>query len=912
MDDSWYQHNRGNMILSENAVSTNKSTADQQEDRSDIARIEAIRVSGGLGCSSNLDDILRRRRSSSPTSLKVSTASIDEILPEKDYNQSLEILGSFSSDSMQVINKSQSADPDFDRGLRSATAAVSVEPAPIPRRNLTEAFEELYIKPSKSWANSVADSPEVKELSVVGKSSMSGSSNMISPTGVAELETSGTAQSVGGATTAQATDPKNLITPIKNDQTSKGEEANEKHQKRSFQFRLHQQLQRDMSDALVQRVCIYSIIHDINKEATSMASNDDSGYNRKPGEANEKYDPLIMAANGHSTLEYTSSSAVIKTALISEEQWLLDAINSRTSDETRSIKACPPTFLQAIGERDYENPLTSLSNGSRTQLWKPSRSWWEAKSGKNPWIEPKSHNKRWRYLWPLIHYHKFLAKCIKKLKRNGICVKSSVSPVSVYLREEVCAVSDHLASVSLFDSEEWMECLKHFEGWMESSEEAAKDSRELVSTLKLRSLLEPQDVDSALLRSQIDEQYLRAITNARSQLIGNDMTKVEKRTTKEPMRRRDRNHTGSVKSSLSISSVDAEAPRPRHISSQNSRGRATSSGPQRNWQGYNPHQGWWQNGWQQHHPSYPYGDDASVHSTLSCDTSYSHGFMNNYNHGAVAPHPQYYPSMMYAQHHGMHGGLHGAYPSSVVPPNPPIYPGDTYDPQHMDPAGWMRHPSMGHYHSTESPVVPGTPCGDTEAHDSFIAVDEDLTELPDSAQNPDESFDTHRTPYKPNPNHVPMSPYWGHLQDHATLSMMGLSSPQGSMPPTPHRNGDSSLNQEDMSTADIKHSLNAQPLLLRQQYYGYGYGSREGYAPPSPATQFMMSPQASFAYNYGYGFSPSRRSVSQAKLLNTSISEEEIDALQNMPEGGNGISEAVNPPGPVKKEPDGQAEADDV
>lgn len=399
MDDSWYRHNRDNMVTSENTVNTNKSSADQQEDRTDIARIDAGRVSGGLGCSSNLDDILRRRRkSNSPTSLKVSTASIDVILPEKDYDPSLEILRSFSSDSMQAINKSQSADPDFDRGLRSTTAAITVEPAPIPRRNLTEAFEELYIKPSKSWANSVADSPEGKVMkNSAGKTtSTSSSKNMISPTGVAELETTATAASVGTTITSHAPDTQNLITPIKNDNGSKPEESDEKQQKQLFQFRLHSQLQRDMSDALVQRVCFYSIIHDINKEATSMASNDDSGYNRNPDEANEKYDPLIMAAHGHPRIEYTGSSSIIKTALIDEEQWLLDAIGSRNSNETRSIKACPPTFLQAMGERDYENPLASLSNGSRTQLWKPSRSWWEAKSGKNPWIEPNSHNKRWR------------------------------------------------------------------------------------------------------------------------------------------------------------------------------------------------------------------------------------------------------------------------------------------------------------------------------------------------------------------------------------------------------------------------------------------------------------------------------------------------------------------------------------
>ncbi len=62
-----------------------------------------------------------------------------------------------------------------------------------------------------------------------------------------------------------------------------------------------------------------------------------------------------------------------------------------------------------------------------------------------------------RYLWPLIHYHKFLAKCIKKLKRNNVDVKTSLSPVSAFLREEVCAVSDHLAATSKFTSEEWME-----------------------------------------------------------------------------------------------------------------------------------------------------------------------------------------------------------------------------------------------------------------------------------------------------------------------------------------------------------------------------------------------------------------------------------------------------------------------
>ena len=382
MDDSWYQ------FVSEQRDAVDGS---EQEHPSEVLVREEDIVPSGLGCSSNLDEILRRRRrSSSPTSLKVSTASIAVILPEKDYNPSLEILRSFSSDSMQAINKSQSADPDFDRGLRSATSAVNVEPAQIPRRNLTEAFEELYIKPSKSWANNVTDSPDMKQLNgFVRKNIVSGTSNMISPTGVTELDTAATVESAGTTLTSPTDHPSNLVTPIKVEPITKT--VNE-----SLDFRLHPQLQRDMSDHLVQRVSMYAIIHDINKEATSMAANDDSGYNRNPEEVNENYDPLIMAVYGLPRLKYTGPSSFIKMALIDEEKWLLDAIDSRNPEETRSIKACPPTFLQAMGERDYENPLTSLSNGSRTQLWKPSRSWWEAKSGKNPWIEPQCHNRRWR------------------------------------------------------------------------------------------------------------------------------------------------------------------------------------------------------------------------------------------------------------------------------------------------------------------------------------------------------------------------------------------------------------------------------------------------------------------------------------------------------------------------------------
>lgn len=81
-------------------------------------------------------------------------------------------------------------------------------------------------------------------------------------------------------------------------------------------------------------------------------------------------------------------------------------------------------------------------------------------------------------------------------------------------------MSDHLAAVSLFDSDEWMNCLQFFNGWTSSDEEAEETVRQLVGTLKLRPLNEPGDVDSPLLRSQIDEQYLRAMASARAQMSG--------------------------------------------------------------------------------------------------------------------------------------------------------------------------------------------------------------------------------------------------------------------------------------------------------------------------------------------------------------------------------------------------------
>jgi hypothetical protein len=127
---------------------------------------------------------------------------------------------------------------------------------------------------------------------------------------------------------------------------------------------------------------------------------------------------------------------------------------------------------------------------------------------------------------------------------------------------------------------------------------------------------------------------------------------------------------------------------------------------------------------------------------------------------------------------------------------------------------------------------------------------------------------TETTPFKYDPESSnTMSPYWSHL-DQATLAM-GLATPAKVSPSTPRRRQNAKPQQQQPREGEDDDEYpvfnTAQAPLIRQQYYGYDA------VPPSPATQFMMSPQASFAYNYGYGYSPTRarRSAGRTKFTAT-------------------------------------------
>jgi hypothetical protein len=645
----------------------------------------------------------------------------------------------------------------------------------IPRRNLTQAFDALCIE---------------EELEKATDSSAA----LLSPCCVTSGKTGDVLISPTGVIDATVFSPEQVM-------------IEETHADSSIlAFDLHPELKLELSKALVNRVSFYGIVHDINKEATAMMSNDTlTACHSNDGEDSH---PLVLAAlDGVTTSEAATTETAVfdsyteDSAMIDEEAWLLRTVAVSDATEPRlEDAACPATFLQAIGEKEYENSVSSLSKNSRTQLWKPSRSWWEAKSGKNPWIEPVSHNKRWRYLWPLIHYHKFLAKCIKKLKRNGVDVKQSISPVAVFLREEVCAVSDHLATVSLFDSDEWMKCLPHFKGWMDTSRSSEKKLREQVSLLKLRAPHEPSDVDSTLLRSQINEQFLQAMAKARSEMC----------------------EDVHVPQSKKKSGTPGHPPRPASQSSPSVPKQVTGLRRTRYQPPvYTPHHAshHWHSAWEQPQQTL---DNSSVHSGLSVD-SYPH---YGPEYAIYHPHPGMQPyyhqpcstETLYAS--GYNTQMYGGW----MDPN--AYPMQPYDSQST--------------HAPPSPAVSQQP-------------DSDCPHVPCAA--PPMPAPIYQSPAKYDPNNMmPVSPYWSHL-DQATISM-GLATP-AAIPSTPQRKAKAALNDDESKESYV---ANAQPLLLRNQYYhGYGPQYDSPYGPMSPATQFLMSPQANF-YNYGYGTPPSRPS----------------------------------------------------
>jgi len=54
----------------------------------------------------------------------------------------------------------------------------------------------------------------------------------------------------------------------------------------------------------------------------------------------------------------------------------------------------------------------------------------------------------------MIHYHKFLTKTFKKLRRNIIDCRTSRSSLSIFFRDKVCGISKLLGEASKFSVEQ--------------------------------------------------------------------------------------------------------------------------------------------------------------------------------------------------------------------------------------------------------------------------------------------------------------------------------------------------------------------------------------------------------------------------------------------------------------------------
>mmetsp|Transcript_28538 Transcript_28538/g.42377 ORF Transcript_28538/g.42377 Transcript_28538/m.42377 type:complete len:1032 (-) Transcript_28538:454-3549(-) len=759
----------------------------------------------------------------------------------------------------------------------------------VPVRNLTDAFEQMAAPTEET------NTPVPKQLSGLDEKEDS-------PTGVADLVDP----------SSPTTTPKQLSPhspPYRWD-------GSDSHHKMDMPiFRLYPALQRDLTQPTVNRVSFYGVIHDINKEATGMAANDPKEEKEEKIPKEEECCALVMAVNGPPLMKHEEEksdkggNSMVNSAIIDEERWILAAIASRTPDEIRMRKRVGSSLAEAMGEQEpagegtqqsrlSSNPLSELAS-SRTQLWKPSRSWWEAKSGKNPWIEPLSHNKRWRFLWPLIHYHKFLARCIKKLKRNGVDVKTSVSPVPVFLREEVCAVSDHLAELSKFSSEEWMDALVHFHGWTEPGAEAQEKLRELVSRQKLRSLVEPADVQSPLLRDQIDEQFLRAMASQRDQMANGA---------------RQQGGKGGGKALFPQVGLMQEMPR-----QQQARGHFRPPYPPTDYgrmgAPYGAH----------YHPQYPplppQGGTRNRNNQKMGKNGSMQGKRNTRNHfdryanggrGYGWNRPPAYggggkPYGMYPHHYGhaphsMYGdGHHGHYyPPNMHHPHQqqrPMDNGGHYDYYHGQSNGYApphgqhpEYPAAGWSHPLEDvndpnlpppygtshqqmpiyPPTPGTPVGPNAiavpSSPQVLALNQQQLPPTPNVQSEvsgsqNDTSEVAHTPFKYHPQQqAAISPYWGHL-DQATLAMTGLMTPLGKEAPvTPHRSA--ARHEQDRPSEGNRVSAfdnngvkgnghNAQPLLIpsAQYYCDHQFGAPGGNVPPSPATQFLMPPQGSWAPN---------------------------------------------------------------
>ena len=88
-------------------------------------------------------------------------------------------------------------------------------------------------------------------------------------------------------------------------------------------------------------------------------------------------------------------------------------------------------------------------------------------------------------------------------------------------------MSDHLAFVSKYDSLEWTNALRYFEGWTDHNLHVEESVRSLVLEHKLQGIHEMSDIESSLLRSQINDAILKAMKSEKEKVTQDAYSKVD-------------------------------------------------------------------------------------------------------------------------------------------------------------------------------------------------------------------------------------------------------------------------------------------------------------------------------------------------------------------------------------------------
>jgi len=259
-----------------------------------------------------------------------------------------------------------------------------------------------------------------------------------------------------------------------------------------------------------------------------------------------------------------------------------------------------------------------------------------------------------------------------------------------------------------------------------------------------------------------------------------------------------------------------------------------------------------------------YAGQPPPHNTYPTGNGYSFG------NGVGAPPNMYGGTEDYAHHHPQTEW--GSHPMNANMhyynrwEQPPMTSDVQYfqQPSNGSVASWTTHEDMSisqtHYPEqlppTYNPNSLQTATSEThnapkEASATTVNANPPVTEFPrrDTLQTPSKTRHNTNEKNNPNPGLQPDSPYWAHL-GFSTLAMSGLATPQGSVQRAASpltrvpgvEGGAGGEGQGEQILGGVITVQASKPLLLNAPY-SYHHQCNAMNVPPSPATQFLMSPQ---------------------------------------------------------------------